>query len=637
MPEIIQMKKHTLSVLLITKNEADRVERCLLSVKDIADEIIILDSGSTDETVNICKRYTDNIEITDWPGFGKQKQRALAKANCDWVLSIDADEALDETMQQAILELLSQDYIEKSAYKLPWGVTLHGKTLRHGRSARCVLRLFERKGAEYSADEVHETVIPNSRSIGALEGYLLHYSHRNFKHGLNKAADYAWLGSLKYHRKGKKSGGLLLALLRSIWTFFLIYIIRRGFLDGGVGFIVAMTYAQVNFNKYVGLWLLEKRISGIEDKDKDKVINMLAVTHHIRKNINPIRPEASQIIGLHLSGKVKVTVLCNPNSTLIPFFEKHGIEVFTSSLKHKISLRSIWKIRQLIKDKNVDILHLFNNVACSNGATAAIGTNAKVIAYRGQTGNISRADPFSYLTLLHPRLNKIICVANAVTDDLKTHVWGDKNKAQTVYKGHDQSWYQNQPTDLDFLALPKDSFVMSLVANLRPRKGLHILMEAMALLPDDINIDLLLVGADPESEKVQALMKSSNKMSRIHALGYREDAPEIAASSDLTLLPTTKREGLCRAVLEANSYGVPAIVSDTGGNAELVKDDVTGIVVPPSNPQALADAILKLYNNRELCQQYGIAAKSRAINKFNVEQGVQATLNIYYKLLGVEQ
>ncbi|MGS0691930.1 glycosyltransferase family 2 protein [Shewanella sp. 30m-9] len=251
------MKKHSLSVILITKNEADRVEACLKSIIDIADEIIVLDSGSTDDTVNICQQYTNNITITDWPGFGKQKQRALDKATCDWVLSIDADEALDDEMKQALIDLLSQDSIEETSYRLPWGVTLYGTTLKHGRSARSVLRLFLRQGSSYTLDEVHETVIPAKGSVGKLKGLLLHYTHRDYGHGLNKAAQYAWLGSQKYARKGKKSKGLALALLRGMWTFFHIYFIRRGFLDGSVGFIVAMTYAQVNFNKYVGLWLLE--------------------------------------------------------------------------------------------------------------------------------------------------------------------------------------------------------------------------------------------------------------------------------------------------------------------------------------------------------------------------------------------
>ena len=251
------MKKHTLSVILITKNEGDRVERCLKSVSELADEIIVLDSGSTDSTVSICESYTNHVFVTDWPGFGKQKQRALDKATCEWVLSIDADEALDTKMQNALKKLLSQSAIEQDAFKLPWGVTIYGKTLKYGRSARAVLRLFKRDGAYFTLDEVHETIVPSGKKYGVLNGLLLHYTHRDYKHGLDKACDYAWLGSQKYFRKNKKSNGLFVALLRATWTFFLIYVIRRGFLDGSIGFIMAMTYAQVNFNKYVGLWLLE--------------------------------------------------------------------------------------------------------------------------------------------------------------------------------------------------------------------------------------------------------------------------------------------------------------------------------------------------------------------------------------------
>lgn len=252
------MNKYTLSIILITKNESDRVEACLKSIAGIADEIIVLDSGSTDETIDICKRYTDNVISTDWPGFGKQKQRALDKATCDWVLSIDADEALDEQMQQSIKHLLAQDSITETAFRLALGATLYGKTLKYGRTARLALRLFVRKNAYFTPDEVHETVVPKPGKTGVLKGYLLHYSHRDFGHGLEKAANYAWLGSQKYQRKGKKSSGLFMAFLSSFWAFFHTYFVRRGFLDGGIGFIMAMTYAQINFNKYAGLWVLKK-------------------------------------------------------------------------------------------------------------------------------------------------------------------------------------------------------------------------------------------------------------------------------------------------------------------------------------------------------------------------------------------
>jgi glycosyltransferase involved in cell wall biosynthesis len=118
----------------------------------------------------------------------------------------------------------------------------------------------------------------------------------------------------------------------------------------------------------------------------------------------------------------------------------------------------------------------------------------------------------------------------------------------------------------------------------------------------------------------------------VHALGYRTDAPEISAASDMVVLPTTKREGLSRAILEAMAYGRPAVVSDTGGNAELVADGESGFVVPPSDPQALAAAISSLAGDPELRERMGAAARQRITELFSVEQGVAATLRVYRML-----
>ena len=134
---------HTLSALIITKDEEDRILPCLESLKGFADEIILLDSGSTDNTVEIARRYTDKVWMTeDWPGDGFQKQRALDKATCDWCLIIDADEWLDDDMKTSIRNILSQEEIKEAAFKLPWGNVILGKKMRFGRSARAPKRLF---------------------------------------------------------------------------------------------------------------------------------------------------------------------------------------------------------------------------------------------------------------------------------------------------------------------------------------------------------------------------------------------------------------------------------------------------------------------------------------------------------------
>ncbi|MCH8532900.1 MAG: glycosyltransferase family 2 protein [Saccharospirillum sp.] len=260
-----------LSVCLITMNEADRVERCLESIKDIADEIIVFDSGSVDDTVSIVKRYTSLVWQTDWPGFGAQRQRTLDKATGDWVLIIDADEAPDETLQNSISRLKQRNDadIEEVGFKLQWAVIRHGKRLKYGRSARAPLRLLRREGTWYHPDQVHERLNHKAGKIGKLPGYLLHFTSRDFGHALDKNAKYAWLGSQRNFARGKRNKSLALVCLRALWTFFLIYIIRGGILDGRIGFIVAMNYAMGNFNKHVGLWLLSQQEKGrFLDDDK---------------------------------------------------------------------------------------------------------------------------------------------------------------------------------------------------------------------------------------------------------------------------------------------------------------------------------------------------------------------------------
>lgn len=259
--------RYTLSVCVITKNEADRIRKCLDSVKHLADEIVVLDSGSTDGTVDIVKEYTDNVWVTDWPGFGPQKQRCLEKATKDWVLFIDADESLDKTAQDALRKLLAQEAIEEVAFTIKWGVVRHGKMLKHGRSGRSPLRLFIREGSSFTPVQVHEKVIHPEGKVGRLPGILLHYTVRDYGEALAKNAKYGWLGSQKYFENGRRNNSLLLVIARAYWTFFQIYIIRRGFLDGRIGLLVALDYMQTNFAKHAGLWVLTRE-EKIQRKEK---------------------------------------------------------------------------------------------------------------------------------------------------------------------------------------------------------------------------------------------------------------------------------------------------------------------------------------------------------------------------------
>ena len=252
------MSDMRLSIIIITMDEEDRIVDCLSSVAGIADEIIVFDSGSTDNTVELCKRYTDKVFVTDWPGFGKQKQRALDEATGDWVLSIDADERLTPELSDEIRTVINS-HPKEVAFKMQWAVVAFGKQLNYGRSARFVGRLFQREGASFTDAIVHEKVLFAKGKVGKLKNRLLHYSIRDYEHLMNKSSLYAWLGGKKRYEAGKHGGGLWGASIRAILVFLQIYILRRGFLDGSVGFLIAVVYSQSAFNKYAALWTMRRK------------------------------------------------------------------------------------------------------------------------------------------------------------------------------------------------------------------------------------------------------------------------------------------------------------------------------------------------------------------------------------------
>ena len=246
------MSRPALSVAVITKNEAHRIERCLRSV-DFADEIVVVDSGSDDGTPDIARRLGATVIATpDWPGFGPQKNRALDACHGDWELSIDADEQVDEALREAILAVVrgaERGAGEPLGYWIERGSFFCGRRIRHGdwRNDR-VLRLFRREHARFTDDLVHERVDcppPHDR----LAGLLLHDSVDSVEDMREKTVRYARLGAAKLRAKGRR-GGVASAALHAGWTFLRGYLLRGGFLDGRAGFTIARLNALGSWLKY---------------------------------------------------------------------------------------------------------------------------------------------------------------------------------------------------------------------------------------------------------------------------------------------------------------------------------------------------------------------------------------------------
>ena len=265
----------TLSVIVITRNEAHNLHDCLQSVQGLANEVVVVDSHSTDATRAIALQHAAVVsQPADWPGFGPQKQRALDLATCDWVLSLDADERVTPELAQEIREILRNDAHDSSdehattaatisegasntkvqaAYQMPRLSWYCGKFIRHsGWQPDHVLRLFPRTQARFSDDLVHERVI-SDLPLKTLRNHLLHYSYLNFSQVLSKTDAYSTASAQQAFAKGKRAT-VASALGHGAWAFFRTYVIRAGFLDGAHGLALAISNAEASYYKYLKLW-----------------------------------------------------------------------------------------------------------------------------------------------------------------------------------------------------------------------------------------------------------------------------------------------------------------------------------------------------------------------------------------------
>lgn len=244
-----------LSVIIITKNEALNIRECIESVK-WADEIIVVDSGSTDDTVAICRELTPHVYLHDWPGFGIQKNRALDYASREWVLSLDADERVTPELRAEIESTMRDG--KAQGYEVPRLSSFCGRFMHHsGWYPDYVLRLFRRGSARFSDNLVHERLMIASKTE-RLQGLLLHYAFENLEEVLHKTNQYSSAGAQMQHQRGRQSS-LSGAVLRGLWSFVRTYVMRAGFLDGREGFMLAFSNAEGTYYRYVKLMLLNQK------------------------------------------------------------------------------------------------------------------------------------------------------------------------------------------------------------------------------------------------------------------------------------------------------------------------------------------------------------------------------------------
>ncbi len=244
-----------LSAIIITRNEAGNIGACLDALT-FCDERIVVDSGSEDDTVTIARAKGAKVDAHTWNGFGPQKNHALSLATGDWVLSVDADERVTPALAKAIASAIDAGLAD--GYEVPRRSRFLGREMRHsGWYPDYVLRLFRRGRARFSDDLVHERVICDG-PVARLEEPLLHEPVARIEDALSRIDRYSTAGAEMLVAAGRRVS-FASGILHGFWSFFRAYVLRRGFLDGREGFLLAIANAEGTYYRYMKAWLAGRR------------------------------------------------------------------------------------------------------------------------------------------------------------------------------------------------------------------------------------------------------------------------------------------------------------------------------------------------------------------------------------------
>jgi glycosyltransferase involved in cell wall biosynthesis len=328
-----------------------------------------------------------------------------------------------------------------------------------------------------------------------------------------------------------------------------------------------------------------------------------------------------------------VTIATQGDAEYVARFRDNAVKVIDCFPSRKICLKTIKTIKTLHHELiagDYDICYAFNSKTIPNAAFACMGTKAKLVVYSGTTGDLYRHDPTAYLTQLHPRVDGIVCVSNAVQKDVAKQVWKNKQNVVTIYKGHQLEWYQVEPTFRSEFNLSDQDIIAVCATHVRPSKGISILLQATHFI-DNPNFHLILAGSgyEPHFDEI----KASPMADRIHYIGHRTDIPSLMTMADFQVQPSISGEGLPRTIIEAMANATTSVVTTTGGSPELVIDGKTGYIVEAGNVKAFADAMNKLIADKGKIQSMSKAAQQRLHDEFNAKNTVEKHIFYFNKLI----
>ncbi|MFC2151877.1 glycosyltransferase [Bacteroidota bacterium] len=608
-----------ISAVIITLNEERNIERCLDSILHIVDEIVVIDSYSTDKTKEICESYNVKFYEHKFLGYSVQKNYGIKKASNPYILSLDADEVLSERLQESILAIKSN--WKYDAYSFNRLTNYCGKWVRFGGwYPDRKVRLWDSRKGNWGGLKVHEKLIFNKRvRIKHIKGDLLHYSYYTIDEHVIQANKYSSILAQSYFENGRFIS-VFGIVTRPIWRFSRDFIIKFGFLGGLTGLHIALISSMEVFLKYIKLYRLHAK----SFKPDYKNICFL--------NSNKVWGGGEKWTldtALHLSKRgYNVLIVTNKNSSLFRSARKYELNLDLKSIKITTysSINSVQKIRfrRILKAYNIGTLFLNLSNDLKFGAKVANKLGVKKVIYR-------RAIPkpikrkWYYKKVFTNYIHKIITNSEQTKKGVLLN-YSDiisNSLVRVIYNGLkvNDSCYQ-------FEKEKRDEIVIGAAGRLSKEKGhLYLVQLASILKEQEIPFKIKIAGEGKYRKRLEKEIQKLNLNDQVELMGFVKDLKEFYSQIDIFVLPSIW-EGFGFVLLEAMSYSLPVIAFDTGSSVEIIEDNINGFVISDYNVEVLAEKVIELYRNNELRESIGKAGYKILKEKFSVQKTFSEIENV---------
>ena len=339
-------------------------------------------------------------------------------------------------------------------------------------------------------------------------------------------------------------------------------------------------------------------------------------------------PEVAIFSGLIDAG-LDVHIICDPDAHEITQLGAAGAHITEAKLKRMPRSRATQLVKDYIQTHSIEAVYAPRRFSLDICIRAVGQSDVRLVGYRGTTGHLGLFDLGPRLAYTNKRVDKIACVSNAVKEHL-LEVGIPESKLDTIYKGHDINWYKPcERSVLTELGVPADAFVVGFCGRVRTVKGVRYLVESLRMIPADLNVHILIAG-QMDDRTVRRMAASPEFRDRIHCAGFRKDATSLMGACDVFAMPSLKREGMPKALIEAMAQGVPSVAARAGGIPEIIEDGISGTICEPKDAKGIADAITHLAQNSEAAAEMGRNAQKRIQDHFSIDATVANMKQLFF-------